>query len=80
MPLTGERTPRLLTLTEFVDGDGRLSADGRWLAYTSNESGTWDVYVQPFPALDRKWRISPDGGGRPHRTEAGEAGLGRRYS
>jgi Tol biopolymer transport system component len=42
-----------------------LSTDGRWLAYTSNESGTWDVYVQPFPALDRKWRVSPDGGSRP---------------
>ena len=65
LPLTGERTPKLVLRSEFVEGDGRLSPDGRWLAYTSNESGTWDIYVQPFPALDRKWRISPDGGSRP---------------
>jgi hypothetical protein len=51
--------------SSFNEGDGRWSPDGRWLAYTSNESGTWDVYVQPFPALDRKWRISPDGGSQP---------------
>jgi len=65
MPLTGDRKPRLLLSTEFLEGDGRLSPNGRWLAYTSNESGSWDVYVQPFPSLDRKWRISPDGGSRP---------------
>jgi len=65
LPLTGDRKPRLLLQTELIEGDGRLSPNGRWLAYTSNESGTWDVYVQPFPSLDRKWRVSPDGGSRP---------------
>src|SRR5262249_48921758 len=50
---------------EFAEADGRLSPNGRWLAYPSNESGSWDVYVQPFPSVDRKWRISPDGGSRP---------------
>jgi serine/threonine protein kinase/Tol biopolymer transport system component len=64
LPLSGDRAPRSILPTEFVQGDGRLSPDGRWLAYTSNESGTWDVYVQPFPSLNRKWRISPDGGSR----------------
>ena len=61
----GERMPKLLLQSEFVEGDGRWSPDRRWLAYTSNESGTWDVYVQPFPSLDRKWRISPNGGWHP---------------
>ena len=65
LPLTGGRTPTLVAGAEFVEGDGRLSPNGRWLAYTSNESGSWDVYVQAFPSLDRKWRISPDGGSRP---------------
>jgi serine/threonine protein kinase/Tol biopolymer transport system component len=64
LPLTGESAPRLFQ-SEFVEADGHLSPDGRWLAYTSNQSGSWDVYVQPFPSLDRKWRISPDGGSRP---------------
>ena len=64
LPLTGKGAPRLLQ-SEFVEADGHLSPDGRWLAYTSNEAGSWDVYVRPFPSLDRKWRISPDGGSRP---------------
>jgi hypothetical protein len=59
------RTQSTLTETGFVTADGHLSPDGRWLAYTSNESGAWDVYVQPFPSLDHKWRISPAGGSRP---------------
>jgi hypothetical protein len=35
------------------------------MAYTSNESGTWEVYVQPFPSTGAKWQISPKGGGDP---------------
>lgn len=65
LPLEGEPTLKPLLQSSFDEGDGRWSPDGRWLAYTSNESGVWDVYVQPFPALDRKWRISPDGGSQP---------------
>jgi dipeptidyl aminopeptidase/acylaminoacyl peptidase len=63
--LGDDRGPTSLLPTEFVESDGRLSPNGRWFAYTSNESGSWDVYVRPFPSLDRKWRISPDGGSRP---------------
>jgi serine/threonine-protein kinase len=41
----------------------RLSADGRWLAYVSNESGRPEVYVRPFPAVTQgKWQISLNGG------------------
>lgn len=64
-PLDRSSSPRLLFRDSFAENDGRLSPDGRWLAYTSNESGTWDVYVRPFPQLDRKWRVSPAGGSRP---------------
>jgi eukaryotic-like serine/threonine-protein kinase len=62
VPVVGERVSRFVSQTDFSQVDGRLSPDGRWLAYTSNESGAWDVYVQPFPSLDGKWRVSPDGG------------------
>jgi Tol biopolymer transport system component len=40
----------------------RLAPDGRWLAYVSNESGQSEVYVQPFPNLDTKSKVSTGGG------------------
>jgi serine/threonine-protein kinase len=43
-----------------------FSPDGRWIAYTSDENGRGDdVFVRPFPMGDRKWQISPNGGGDP---------------
>jgi serine/threonine protein kinase/Tol biopolymer transport system component len=44
---------------------GRLSSDGKWIAYVSNETGRSEVYVSPFPKTDRKWRISTSGGTQP---------------
>ncbi len=48
--------------TSFNEAYARLSEDGRWLAYVSNESGRPDVYVRPFPALGSRFLISRDGG------------------
>jgi Tol biopolymer transport system component len=48
LPLQGERKPLPLLRTEFDEPDGRLSPDGRWVAYVSNESGRWEVYVRPL--------------------------------
>jgi dipeptidyl aminopeptidase/acylaminoacyl peptidase len=56
----GKATP--LLQTEFNEGGGQLSPDGRWLAYHSNESGRMEAYVQPFPRPGAKWRVSRDGG------------------
>ncbi len=42
-----------------------MSPDGRGLAYQSDESGRFEVYVQPFPELGAKWQISTDGGQDP---------------
>ncbi len=42
-----------------------FSPDGRWLAYTSKESGQYEVYVIPFPDDRRRWPISTDGGTEP---------------
>ena len=44
---------------------GRLSPDGRWMAYSSNETGTSEIYVQPFPTTGSKWQISKGGGVQP---------------
>jgi WD40-like Beta Propeller Repeat len=62
----GERgTPTLLVESTFVLRYPELSPDGRWLAYTSNESGASEVYVQPYAGPGGKVRISTAGGLEP---------------
>ena len=39
-----------------------FSPDGRWIAYRSSESGSWQIYVRPFPGPGGKWQISTEGG------------------
>jgi Tol biopolymer transport system component len=59
----GEPQPWLAT--EFIEYYGSFSPDGAWVAYGSNESGGWEVYVAPFPGPGRKWQVSVGGGGWP---------------
>ena len=49
----------------FNQTEGQVSSDGRWIAYHSNESGRYEVYVQTFPSRGGKWQISTDGGSHP---------------
>jgi Tol biopolymer transport system component len=49
----------------------RLSPDGHWLAYMSNDSGRLEVYVRPFPSGDQRWQVSSAGGSLPIWTRAG---------
>jgi Tol biopolymer transport system component/predicted Ser/Thr protein kinase len=65
LPLSGNRTPRPLVATPFGEFAAQFSPDGRWIAYTSNESGRNEVYVQAFPGPGGKWQISTAGGGTP---------------
>jgi Tol biopolymer transport system component len=51
--------------TEFDETHGAFSPDGHWIAYASNESGRYEVYVQPFPGPGGKWQISNTGGTAP---------------
>jgi serine/threonine-protein kinase len=51
--------------TSFNESAPRFSPDGHWLAYISNESGRYEVYVQPYPGPGGKWQISTDGGTEP---------------
>ncbi len=56
-------TPRPLIATPASELGGQFSPDGRWVAYHSNESGRFEVYVRPFPAVgEGKWTISTSGG------------------
>ena len=57
--------------TKFDEHSGVLSPDGRWLAYVSEESGTDEVYVAPFPGPGGKWQISKGGGNGPVWTKNG---------
>jgi len=45
--------------------NGQFSPDGKWVAYASNESGIWEVYVSPFPEANSKWQVSRGGGEEP---------------
>ena len=54
-----------LLATPFNEFQAQISPDGRWMAYASDESGTWEVYVQSFPAGGGKRAISAGGGSEP---------------
>jgi dipeptidyl aminopeptidase/acylaminoacyl peptidase len=61
VPLAGG--PRwVVAATVAEESNARLSPDGRWIAYNSNESGGFEVYVQPFPPTGVKWQVSKGGG------------------
>lgn len=69
LPLIGDRKYYTLLATEFAESQGQFSPDGRWLAYVSDESGNYEIYVQSFTADGKlgsnKVRVSPQGGNYP---------------
>src|SRR5713101_5116974 len=46
----------------YTETNGQFSPDGKWIAYQSDESGRFEIYVQPFPGPERKTLVSSDGG------------------
>jgi Tol biopolymer transport system component len=62
LPLFGVRKPIPYLQTRFNEYRGKLSPDGRWVAYPSDESGRDEIYVAPFPEPSGKWLISTAGG------------------
>jgi len=65
LPLTGEKKPFSIVLPQTAQArivQSRLSPDGRWLAYTSTESGREEVYVTHFPSGAGRWQVSQNGG------------------
>ena len=55
-------TPELFLQTPFTERDASFSSDGRWLAYASNESGNFQVYVRALPDKGARWQISSTSG------------------
>ena len=62
LSFSGDKTPKQFRVTRQNEALGRFSPDGRWVAYMSDESGRYEVYVQPITELGRPLRISRDGG------------------
>lgn len=62
LPLAGDRKPVPLVHTPASETHGQISPDGKWLAYQSNETGVYEVYVQSFPTGTGRWPISTGGG------------------
>ena len=64
LQLVPEKKSSLLLNLKASNHDARFAHDGKYLAYTSDESGQDEIYVVPFPSLTQKWRVSSGGGTR----------------
>jgi hypothetical protein len=66
VPATGSGQPEPYLSTRFSEIEGRFSPDGKWVAYASDESGRFEVYVRSFPEENQRYQFSNNGGRRPH--------------
>jgi Tol biopolymer transport system component len=64
LPMSGGREPRPFVQSKFTETTPAFSQDGRWLAYASDESGRFEIYVQSI-SRSEKHTISSDGGTEP---------------
>jgi dipeptidyl aminopeptidase/acylaminoacyl peptidase len=64
-PLNGERKPKLFKQTPFNEANGKVSPDGRWMAYNADSSGQFEVYIESMAAGGAQRQISVAGGGGP---------------
>jgi len=65
LPLSEGGKPAPLVATRFSEIDAQISPDGRWFAYSSDESGRPEVYVQSISDASRRYQVSTSGGSRP---------------
>jgi eukaryotic-like serine/threonine-protein kinase len=65
LPLFGDRKPYPFVQSVFDERNGQFSPDGKWIAYQSNESGIFEIYVQSFPGPGNRRQISTGGGSQP---------------
>jgi eukaryotic-like serine/threonine-protein kinase len=64
IPVAGGDASRFLT-SKGSEANGQISPDGKWVAYASDESGNWEIYVTSFPGAAGKWQVSRGGGAEP---------------
>ena len=65
LPAGTDSDPVPLLGTRFDERFAVFSPDGRWLAYASNESGVYEIYVRPYPGPGESRKVSPAGGSEP---------------
>jgi Tol biopolymer transport system component/tRNA A-37 threonylcarbamoyl transferase component Bud32 len=70
-PVGAGSSPTYLLANTYNECSAALSPDGRWMAYASDETGEYEVYVQRFPALGEKHRVSTHGGVQPRWSRDG---------
>ena len=60
LSMEGDRARKpLLQHEKYSEAEPQISPDGRWMAYRSNESGKYEVYVRPFPEVNKgRWQVS----------------------
>lgn len=71
MPMSGGAAPAAIVTGPQTQAEPHVSADGKWIAYASILSGTFEVFVEPFPPTGAKWQISKGGGRQPMWREDG---------
>jgi Tol biopolymer transport system component/predicted Ser/Thr protein kinase len=65
LPVAGDRPPSKMLASLADEMHANFSPDGKLIAYTSNESGKFEVYVQTIPPSEKKWQVSTNGGYEP---------------
>ena len=68
----GSTEPEVFLATDAVEEMPRLSPDGKYLAYVSDDSGRDEIYIKPFPSGEGKWQVSIDGGYWPNWSPRGD--------
>jgi eukaryotic-like serine/threonine-protein kinase len=64
--MEGDHKWKPLLQAKYNEAQPQISPHGRWMAYTSNESGQYEVYVRPFPEVEKgRWQVSTSGGDSP---------------
>ena len=67
-----ERVAKPLLQAKWTVRNAQFSPDGRWMAYASNETGSMEIYVSPFPSVNGKWQVSSAGGQEPRWRQDGK--------
>jgi eukaryotic-like serine/threonine-protein kinase len=67
-----ERMPKPLFQARWTVRNAQFSPDGWWIAYASNETGSMEIYVSPFPSASGKWQVSSGGGEEPRWRQDGK--------
>ncbi len=72
VPLEGDSTPKAIATTPAVETLGQVSPNGRYVAYMSDESGRFEIYVTTFPEPLGRWQVSQNGGREPRWSRNGK--------